>query len=183
MEIKKFVVKKRNMFLINSYHILRAHCLLWYNTAQLVFTCSKLTIETLEQRCKICSKLTINFEHSSHLCSSVSIFNFEHVIAGLVYFVLPWGALPININGRWMTHLHRIEEISTLISLLWEYETNAITRNAMLCNNRDDLLNLSFILKIPIFSEEYLTSRTYMVQRFSLRKSSVGFNLTGNTRK
>ena len=166
MEIKKFVVKKRNMFLINSYHILRAHCLLWYNTAQLVFTCSKLTIETLEQRCKICSKLTINFEHSSHLCFSVSIFNFEHVIAGLVYFVLSWGALPININGRWMTHLHRIEEISTLISLLWEYETNAITRNAMLCNNRDGLLNLSFILKIPIFSEVYLASRTYMVQRF-----------------
>ena len=26
----------------------------------------------------------INFEHISHLCSSVSIFNFEHVIAGWV---------------------------------------------------------------------------------------------------
>ena len=64
---------------------------------QPAFTYSKLTIETLEQRCEICSKLTmkppkqrrrrsgvfiVNFEHISHLCSSVSIFNFEHVIAG-----------------------------------------------------------------------------------------------------
>ena len=66
--------------------------------SQPVFTCSKLTTETLEQRCEICSKLTIktpkrrqwrrfgvfivNFEHISHLCSSVSIVNFEHIIAG-----------------------------------------------------------------------------------------------------
>ena len=39
--------------------------------------------------CEICSKLTIktkvfivNFEHISHLCSSVSIVNFEQVNAG-----------------------------------------------------------------------------------------------------
>ena len=65
---------------------------------QPAFTCSKLTIETPEQRCEICSKLTIkppkrrhlrpfggfivNFEHTSRLCSIVSIVNFEHVIAG-----------------------------------------------------------------------------------------------------
>ena len=50
-------------------------------TSQVAFTCSKLTIETLEQRCEICSKLSIktterrrrsgvfnvNFEHISHL--------------------------------------------------------------------------------------------------------------------
>ena len=63
----------------------------------------KVTIETLEQRCEICLKLTIktskrrqwrrsgififNFEHISHLISSVSIVNFEHVIAGWVYFL------------------------------------------------------------------------------------------------
>ena len=58
--------------------------------------------------------------------------------------------------------LHRIEEVSNLISLLQEYETNTLIRNAS--NNRDDLLNLSFILKVPIFSEIYLPSRTYMVQ-------------------
>ena len=68
---------------------------------QSVFTCSKLTIETLQKRCEICSKLTIktlvsllltlngvfivNFEHISHLCSSVSVVNFEHVIAGWVH--------------------------------------------------------------------------------------------------
>ena len=66
--------------------------------SQPAFTCFNLTIETLEQRCEICSKLIIkpperrqwrrsggfivNFEHISHLCSSVSIVNFEHVVAG-----------------------------------------------------------------------------------------------------
>ena len=65
-----------------------------------LFTCSKLTIETLEQRCEICSKLIIkppkrwqwrrfggfivNFDHISHLRSSVSIVNFKHVIADRV---------------------------------------------------------------------------------------------------
>ena len=35
------------------------------------------------------------------------------------------------------------------------------TKNAMLCNNRDDLLHLSFTLKISIFSEVYIQfSRT-----------------------
>ena len=50
---------------------------------QPAFPCSKLTIETLEQSCEICSKLTfiVNSEYISHLCSSVSIVNFEHVIA------------------------------------------------------------------------------------------------------
>ena len=51
-------------------------------------------IETLEQRCEICSKLTIktrrfgvfivNFEHISHLRSSVSVVTFEKVNAGWV---------------------------------------------------------------------------------------------------
>ena len=65
---------------------------------QSAITCSKLTIETLEQRCEICSELTIkppkrrqwrrfggfivNFEHISQLCSSVSIVNFEQVNPG-----------------------------------------------------------------------------------------------------
>ena len=30
------------------------------------------------------------------------------------------------------------------------------TRNAMRCSNRDDLLHLSFTLKISIFSEAYI---------------------------
>ena len=57
-------------------------------------------IETLEQRCEICPKLTIktpkrrhwrrfgvfivNFEHISHLRSSVSVVTFEKVNAGWV---------------------------------------------------------------------------------------------------
>ena len=53
---------------------------------QPAITCSKLTVEALEQRCKICSKLAIkthiNFEPISHFCSSVSIANFEQVNVG-----------------------------------------------------------------------------------------------------
>ena len=78
-------------------------CILCHIT-QPAFTCSKLTTEALEQRCEICSKLTIktpkrrywrrfgvlrrfgvfivNFEHISHLCSIVSIVNFEQLNAG-----------------------------------------------------------------------------------------------------
>ena len=67
---------------------------------QPAITCSKLPIETLEQRCEICSKLTINppkrchwrrfggfivnFEYVSYLCSGVSIVNFEQINAGWV---------------------------------------------------------------------------------------------------
>ena len=68
-----------------------------WDNSQSAITCSKSTIETLQQWCEICWKLTIktpkrrqwcrfgvlivNFEHISQLCSSVSIVNFEHVIA------------------------------------------------------------------------------------------------------
>ena len=60
----------------------------------------KVNIKTLEQRCEICSKLTIkppkrrrchfggfivNFEHISHLCSSIYIVIFEQVNAGWDY--------------------------------------------------------------------------------------------------
>ena len=66
---------------------------------QPAITCSKLTIETVEQRCEIRLKLIIktpkrshwrrfgvfivNSEHISHLCSSVSVVNFEQVNAEL----------------------------------------------------------------------------------------------------
>ena len=51
-------------------------------TSQRVFTCSKLMIETLKERCKIWRRFGVKFDHISHLCSSVSIVNFKHVIAG-----------------------------------------------------------------------------------------------------
>ena len=78
-------------------------CISFFFSTEPAFTCSNLTIEILEQRCEICSKLTIkppkrnqwrgfggyivNFEHISHLCSSASIVNFEHVIAGWVCII------------------------------------------------------------------------------------------------
>ena len=78
----------------------------------------------------------------------------------------------VIMAGEWHT-LHRIEQVSNLIRLLREYETNTLRKNAIVCSNCDDLLNLSFILKIPIFSETYLPSRTKWCSVF-LRKSSGG---------
>ena len=56
--------------------------------AQLVFTCPKLTIETLT-RCEICSKLTIKTpeRHQWH-CYDVLIVNFEHVSHLVLVFLL-----------------------------------------------------------------------------------------------
>ena len=84
-------------FPIFSEHLCRA-------ASQPAITCLKLAKETLEQGCEICSKLTIktpkrhhwrrfgvfivNFEHISHLCSSVSIVNFEQVNDGWVLIVV-----------------------------------------------------------------------------------------------
>ena len=46
---------------------------------------SKLIIKTPKQRqWRRFGVFIVNFEHISHLCSSVSIVNFEHVIAGWV---------------------------------------------------------------------------------------------------
>ena len=63
------------------------------------------------------------------------------------------------MESEWHT-LHRIEELSNFISFVREYETASITRNGIRCNNRDNLLKLSFILKIPTSSEVFLYSRT-----------------------
>ena len=38
---------------------------------------------------KTTGAFVVNFEHISHLCSRVSIVNFEHVIAGWVTFYSP----------------------------------------------------------------------------------------------
>ena len=44
-------------------------------------TCSKLAIEALEAIGRRSGVFIVNFEHVSHLYSSVSIVNFEHVNA------------------------------------------------------------------------------------------------------
>ena len=49
---------------------------------QPTFTCSKLTIEALEQRCEICSKLTIKVK------TGVLIANFEHISHLVLVFLL-----------------------------------------------------------------------------------------------
>ena len=62
---------------------------------RLVFTCSKLTIETLEQaRCEICSKLTIKIpERRQWRRSGIFIVNFEHISHLALVFLL----LTLNI--------------------------------------------------------------------------------------
>ena len=48
--------------------------------------CSKLTVKTPKRRqWRHFVVFIVNFEHISHLFSSVSIANFEHVIAGWLY--------------------------------------------------------------------------------------------------
>ena len=98
------------------------------------FTCSKLTIETLEQSCESCWKLTIkppkrrhrfggfifNFEHISHLCSGVSIVNFEHVIAG-------WDKLNIACVGKYFFLRPKPRNFTvTIVSVLRRFHDHLI---------------------------------------------------------
>ena len=96
LRLNQLTIKMR--FTVEVTNFVRQKEVVLILDTQLTFTCSKLTMETLQQRYEICSKLTIkspkrrhwrrsgifivNFEHISHLCSTVSIVNFEHVIAG-----------------------------------------------------------------------------------------------------
>ena len=95
-------------------------------------TCSHLTMETLEQMCERGSKLTIktpkrqlwrlfgvfiiNFEHISHLCSSVSIVNFKQVNACWVAYSIT-KCTPIYF--LLLLHLNKnIRKLSSLTSLI-----------------------------------------------------------------
>ena len=82
-KIYNFTTFSNNMFKVNNR-----------NTRRRCEICSKFTIKTPEWRYwRRFGFFTVNFEHISHLvlvflfftpCSSVSIFNFEQVIAGWV---------------------------------------------------------------------------------------------------
>ena len=53
------------------------------NTRQKCEICSKLTIKPPKRRqCRRFGGFIVNFEHISHLCSSVSIVKFEQVNVG-----------------------------------------------------------------------------------------------------
>ena len=78
---------------------------------KLILLYNKFINRNTRKRCEICSKLTIkiperrqwcrsgifivNFEHIPHLCSSVSVVNLEHVIAG-------WDTSPIIGQRKWL---------------------------------------------------------------------------------
>ena len=57
----------------------------------------------------------VNFEHISHLCSSVSIVNFEHVIAGWEWIVFPEPELPKLLI---LLFVLKISKVSTLYHIL-----------------------------------------------------------------
>ena len=58
-------------------------------TSQPAITCSKLTIEILEQELKLCSKLTIKTpERSQWGRSGVFIVNFEYISQLVLVFLL-----------------------------------------------------------------------------------------------
>ena len=58
------------------------------------------------------SCFVVNFEHISHLCSSVSIVNFEHVIAG-------WER-PSLINPQWIEAATRAEAYNSFKKRFWQ---------------------------------------------------------------
>ena len=72
-------------------------------------------------------------------------------------FQSPDTTMPKNQQQRHIIELTfkqlaKSELCSVKTAVLHQY----ITRNAMRCNNRDDLLHLSFTVKISIFSEAYI---------------------------
>ena len=58
------------------------------------------------------SCFVVNFEYISHLCSSVSIVNFEHVIAG-------WER-PSLINPQWIEAATRAEAYNSFKKRFWQ---------------------------------------------------------------
>ena len=75
-----------------STHFTNTETLVWpllQKASQPAFTYSKLTIETLEQRCEIYSKLTIEIPERRHWRrSGIFIVNFEHISHLVLVFLL-----------------------------------------------------------------------------------------------
>ena len=152
-------------------------------------TCSKLKIETLEQRYEICSKLTIktpkrrhwrrfgvfivNFEHISHLCSSVSIASFEQVNVGWVIIKTAKNCFlrfdNLNLRGKktekkkmkftfetWNRENSKKVFVTLLLLLfrLLSYEDNSFYHE-----NAEGFVILNFcIFKVYYFSKTYTKS-------------------------
>ena len=79
----------------------------------------------------------------------VKYFRIWHVNWSVYYRILTkWR------NLQTMTHILPWGIVAKF-NLLYYANLSKLTRNAMRCNNRDDLLHLSFTLKISILSEAY----------------------------
>ena len=71
---------------------------------QTIFTCSKLTKQTIEQG--------VNFEHILTPCSSAPIVNFEQVISGWV--------VALHVTGRWTLSIESDHEVKKFLITIWE---------------------------------------------------------------
>ena len=78
-------------------------------------------------------------------------------IASFRQFVLSLGRSIATIFIILTTFIITIIINSSLLPAQRTTPTQLITRNTTRCDNRDDLLHLSFTLKISIFSETYIS--------------------------
>ena len=70
-------------------HVVWKYSSLIENNILLIFTCSKSTIETLDEKREICLKLTIKTPERCQLRrSTVFIVNFEHISHPFLVFLL-----------------------------------------------------------------------------------------------
>ena len=99
------------------------HLQILIEAIQPAITCSKLTKETLEQRCEISSKLTMKTPERRHWCRSiVFIFNFEH-ISHLVLVFLSLTLSRLMSAGQSELHLgpHQTSIVKPFIVLHSDY--------------------------------------------------------------
>ena len=87
--------------------------ILWLNNLAGIYML-KVNNRSTRTRCEICSKLTIKIPERRHWrlwtnftpCSSVSIVNFEHVIAGSVFRMYKMKALARNVLMQKFMYRH-----------------------------------------------------------------------------
>ena len=98
--------------------------------SQLTCTCSKLTIELLKKRCKICSKLTITTsEQHQQRGSDVCIVSFEHI--SHLFLMLLWivGLEQVNVSWDHRSITITITIIITTCKSLYKVSNRVSTNN------------------------------------------------------
>ena len=80
------------------------------------------------------------------------------LLIGLMNSFLPTRKAPFNdiMFYFFTTESPQAKESRQCLTVIEKVKIQNITRNSLRCNNRNDLLHLSYTLKISIFSEAYL---------------------------